>query len=218
MRGSFSKSHRVGALAAFLVVAGLTAPGSARPSLAKEREVRAQASFDDGSIHGDLYIAESASEGRKGPVSRQVVVRMLREGQSFESGSGYPPIVFTYEPRLQVVHAAGEIATQYSYVDPATGYSHALPSRISFDVTWRATSPPRRLNAQTPQVGTTIAYERQAEASGFMASKYMGTVSQPIVGDQSYPTVVTFMRQIGVNGVPGPSGVCSYDLPFPICV
>ena len=218
MRGSFTKSRQVWALAAFLVALGVTSPGSARPTLALQHEVRAQVSFDDGSIHGDLYIAEVAPEGRRGPVVWRVDVRMLREGQSFESGGGYQTIVFTYEPRLQVVHAAGEIATQYNYIDPSTGYSNALPSRITFDVTWRATSSPRWLNAPTPQVGTTIAYDRQAAASGFMASQYMGTLSQPIVGDQSYPTVVTFMRQIGVNGVPGPSGVCSYDLPFPVCV
>jgi hypothetical protein len=218
MRGSFHKTRVLWALAAVLVVLGLPSSGSARPTFARHYEVRAQSFFDDGSLHGDLYIQEIAPEGDRGPVSWYVAVRILRDDQFGESGGGYYPFALSYEPRLQVVHATGEIPTQYHYVD-SNGYSQAISSRVTFDVTWRATTPPRRLNAETPQVGTTIAYDRQAVASGFMSSPYMGTLSEPIVGNDSYPTVVTFIRQVGLNGVPVlPSGVCSYDLPFPICV
>jgi hypothetical protein len=218
MRRSLSKS-RLWTLAVLAIVLGVTSPGSARPIWAREHQVRAQAFFSNGTLQGELGIQEEAPEGDKGPISWHVHVGMRNQnGQLVESGGGYHPIAFTYDPRLEVVHGTGEIPTQYFYID-SSGNHQAVASRITFDVTWRATSRPQWLNGPTPQVGTSIMFQRQAEASGVMSSPNAGTLSEPIVGNDSYPTVVTFMRQIGLNDVPVvPSGVCSYDLPFPVCV
>jgi hypothetical protein len=219
MRGSFLTSRLTWPLAGLLVVLGLTSPGNARPTIARAYEVRAQAFFSNGSLQGELYLQERAPEGDKGAIEWQVSVGIRNSsGQLVESGGGYYPFVLTYEPRLQVVRGTGEIPTQNFYTD-SSGNAQARPSRITFDVTWRATSPPHRLNGPTPQVGTAIAYYREAQPSGFMSSPYEGTLAEPIVGNDSYPTIVTFMRQIGLNGVPVvPSGICVYDLPFPVCV
>ena len=220
MTGYVMRLRAVLALGALIAVVGVISPAGARPTIARDQQVRAQAFFDNGSLRSELYIQEEASEGRKGPIAWYVAVGIrLPSGELVESGGGYYPIAFTYDLRLQVVHGAAEVPTQYFYTD-SSGYRQAITSHITFDVTWRATTPPRWLNGPTPQAGTGIAFDRQAQASGFMTSPNAGTLSDAVAaGNDDYPTVVTFMKQVGVNGLPFlPSGICSYDLPFPVCV